>query len=723
MAHVYRSRFLFLSALLSAAGVAGPAAFCAAGATPEGRRLVAREDVDAGDTFAPPEISGRRFWNMLPAGAKLEKGKDAITGEAMVREAAGSYHVEDLRAPGDDPLAVNGDKLYTLKPDPAVPFLVSCGAGRPPFRCMDDFHADKKSYEAWKREHPNFLGFRAGSEWDNQFISHMFSQSEGTLAEGHRAKWTETAVARTKALRATCSADRDAAVRGLHECYKGIRRYYFDDPDKMTFLRAGWSFDHYCLEWGAGLAVLETTSTGNYRHQVGMAFIRGASRQYGRPWVWYMASYYNGYQKDGTRSVNNEPNYVSTTRSDTVGLEENSGPGFGMSVSLKRRDNYLAYLSGASVVEHEDWGRAYCRLEPGNPPKWSLSPHGEAMKEWYAFTQRHPGRGVSYAPVALLVPFSQGMPVDGGNPFSFFPVERPDTMVDGFLYTLVPHAQDLRKGKEGCLSNSRYGDIYDVLAGDPPGGSASLAALSNYKVAVLLGKQNIGAPIAARFMDYVRQGGTLVINARQVTQHFPAEFLGAKLAGKTAEVAGPVTDLAGNGTVALSEPYDYEPLELSGAQPVWTDSKGGVLASVNGYGRGRVVLTSVDYLMPRNKVNMMAPSANMPLIGRLMEQIVREVLPVAVEGDIEYGLNRVDGGWWLYLINNRGVTKFTQTPDELDPAETARVTVDLRALRVNGVRELLTNEPAAFDRDKNKFTIQVGPGDIRIVEIKAGGVS
>lgn len=717
MARVCRSRVGVLSAFLSVAGAAVPVAIYAVGVTPGNDRLVAREDFDVGGTGAPQVIFGRRFWNVLPASAKHEKGKDAITGEAMVREAAGSYHVEDLRAPGDDPLAVSGDNLYALKPDPSVPFSISCGASRPPFRCLDDFHADTKRYEAWKQEHPNFMGFWAGSEWDNQFITYMFSQAEGTLAEGRKKTWTETALARTAALRASCSADRDAAVRGLHAVYQGIRRYYFNDPEKMMFLRAGWSFEHYCQEWGAGISILETTNTGNYRHQVGMAFIRGASRQYRRPWLWYMASYYNGFQKDGTPSVNNEPNYVSTTRSSTVGGEENSGPGFGMSVSLKRRDNYLAYFAGASFVQHEDWGRAYCQREEGNPPKWSLSPHGEAMKEWYTFTQQHPDRGISYAPVALLIPFSQGMPVGGGRPFSFFPAERPDTMVDGFIYTLVPQSADLPKGKEGCLSNSRYGDIYDVLVGDPPGGPASLSALSNYKVAVLLGKQNINTTIVARYMEYVQQGGTLVINARQMTPHFSPEFLGAKPTGKTAEVVGPVTDLVSNRTIVLAEPYDYEPLTLSSARPLWTDSAGGILASVNRYGRGRVILTAVDYMMPRNKVNVLSTSASLPLIGRLMEQIVREVLPITVEGNIQYGLNRVEDGWWLYLINNQGVTKFTQTPDELNPAETAQVTVDLRALRVKEVHELMTNGSATITQKKNTFTIQVGPGDVRVVKI------
>ena len=130
---------------------------------------------------------------------------------------------------------------------------------------------------------------------------------------------------------------------------------------------------------------------------------------------------------------------------------------------------------------------------------------------------------------------------------------------------------------------------------------------------------------------------------------------------------------------------------------MWTDAKGGVLASVHGFGRGRVVLTAVDYLLPRKPASFAGTTTTMPLVELLMRQIVSEVLPVEVQGDVEYGLNRVADGWWLYLINNRGVTKFTKTPEELNPAETAHVTVDLRALPVAGVRELLRGQGYRHD--------------------------
>ena len=699
-------------------------------ATPDSaprRWMVAEHDYAVSAGLTPPTIPGRTCWNMLSSGARTTPSPAGE--EPMVRDAAICYHVADLGAAQGDPWAVNMDRMRNLKrqPDPRVPFFVYSSAGRPPFRCLGQFQVDRQDYEKWKAEHPNFLGFWAGVEWDNEYISLGLYKNPQQLAEmGRKLSFQETALEKTQSIVARAREDRRDAVEGLHACYQGLRRYYFDDPDRMVLFRGGWCFDHYPLEWGAGMVISETTNTGNYRHQVSTFSVRGAARQYGKPWAWYIATYYNGHDQQGKFSLNNQPNYVTTTRSTVPGTHENSGPGFGMSVSLNRRDMYLAYLAGASFVDHEDWNRAYVVRKEEEPQRRYLSSHGEAMREWYAFTQRHPDRGVSYAPVALLLPFDQGYPQSGGWPWSHFPPQRADAMIDAFLYTVVPHAQDTRKGKEGCLSNSPFGDIYDILVPNPPSGPIPLDRLMNYRVAIVLGAVTIDAPLARRLMEYVREGGTLVVNIRHASEHLPAEFLGAKRLGQSRGVAGPVAAAWGGGSVALAEPYDFEPLELHGAEPLWTDAQGGILASVHRQGRGRVVLTAIDGMLPRAVVGKggshnfwseLLKGKRLPLVENLMRQIVNEVLPVEVRGDIEYGLNMTSDGWWVYLINNKGVTKFTQTPEELDPSATAPVTIDLRALRVVASRELREDKDIAVLPGTNSLAIEVGPGDIRIVKI------
>ncbi|MEN6645538.1 MAG: hypothetical protein ABFE08_24090 [Armatimonadia bacterium] len=716
---------LLILGMVSTAMAGGPDGR-GAGTVQSGNRLVARNDYGVSRSYLPPLIMQRRFWNMLPYWSPQSNQNKMmaqhVLPEPMVRDAARCYYLGDLRAASGDPLAVNGEGLLKLAVDPRLPFVVYTSAGRPPFRCLDDFQVDATAYQSWKAAHPNFLGFWTGVEWDNEYVSPLSDPKRGIEA-ARKHGCSEAALTRMQALLARAATSREGAVQGLEECYRGLRRYYFDDPDKMVFLRGGWCFDHYALEWGSGMAISETTNTGLYRHQVSLFSVRGAARQYSRPWQWYIATYYNGCDKDGKPTVNNEPNYTSPVRSMAAGAGENAGPGYGMSVSLSRRDKYLAYLCGASLVQHEDWPRTYCQPAEGKPDEWVLSPHGEAMKEWYDFTQKHPDRGVSYAPVALLLPFNQGLPQWGGSPWSHFQPERPDTMIDDFLYTLAPFSQDLPKGQEGCLANSEFGDLYDILVANPTSGPTPLATLLNYKVVILLGKVDVGPALAARLMEYVRRGGSLVINSRQVSDSLPTTFLGAKPTGKVAPVEGRVVAVPGDNRIGLTTPYDYEQTELSGAEPLWRDGKGGLLASVNRFGRGRVVLTTVDCMVPRERVDLVAKNTRMPLVELLMRQIVREVLPLEVRGDVEYGLNKVSDGWWVYLINNKGVTKYTTTPEELDPAATARVTVRMRALRASSVRELRQGTRIAVDARRNAFTIDVGPGDVRIIHIVTDGAT
>ncbi|MBU0611749.1 MAG: hypothetical protein KKI08_27985 [Armatimonadetes bacterium] len=687
-------------------------------------RVIARNDYAVSPSLAPPLIMERGFWNMLPywspEGKQNQMMAAHVLPEPMVRDAARCYFLGDLKADGDDPLAVSADRLLKLTIDPRVPFVVYTSAGRPPFRCLDDFRVDSRAYREWKQAHPNFLGFWTGVEWDNEYVGPL-GNAAGRLEWLRKHKCSETSVSRAQPLLERAAASRAGAVQGLHECHTALRRYYFDDPEKMIFLRGGWCFDHYALEFGGAMSVSETTNTGPYRHQVSLSSARGASRQYGRPWQWYIATYYNACDKDGKTTVNNEPNYTSPVRLMSAGAGENAGPGFGMSVSLSRRDKYLAYLSGASLVQHEDWPRAYCQPAEGKPDEWVLSPHGAAMKEWYDFTQRHPDRGVSYAPVALLMPFDQGLPQWGGAPWSHFNIERPDMMLDAFLNTLAPPSQDVSKGQEGALANTEFGDLYDLLTPNPPSGPVPLATLRNYKVAIVVGGLEVDEALAARLMAYVRQGGSLVINARQIGKHLPAAFLGAKPTGKTAPVQGRVITASGDGAT-LTEPHDYEPVELAGAEPLWRDEQGGVLACVNRFGAGRVVLTTVDYLLPRERAAA-AKATPQPLVPLLLRQIVREVLPLDVQGDVEYGLCRVPDGWWVYLINNKGVTKYAMTPEELGPAATVTVTLNLRALAVSSATELRADTPLTVDQAQNAVTLDVGPGDIRIVHLVTGPAS
>ncbi len=705
-------------------------------------RIVARNDFNVNPALKPPEISGRPFWLMLEGGrlrcssdtnpppARNELAQFAVATEPMVRDAAVYYYGIDLFS-STNPLTVDGARLFDLENITTnTPFILSVKGAKSQNYLGDFKTINHKMYRQWKAKHSNFLGFYAENEIDGVYCGFLQCATTQHVARLKKSGASEKAIDRTLEIAADAVKGRDQVVEGFRQLfYEGAPRFFFDDPDKMIYLHSVMCVDHYLLEWGTALSILETTNQGPYRHQQGMASARGAARQYGKPWEWYMALCYHGCQENGEGDIGAAfPYYLTTNQNPVVASGHIRGPTCGLSPSLMRRDFFMGYLSGASIVQPETYPYAFWKYKDNKYGQYELSPHGKAMKAMYDFSQKFPDRGVSYAPVALLLPFNHAQSCYGGASFRYFPMTRADTMIDAFQFTIVPHSHDTRKGKEGCLSNNEFGDIYDVIRPDPPSGPVPLAVLKNYSVAVLLGGFDLDKAVAKRLQQYVREGGTLIVNTRQLNNNFPEDFIGAERTGKVGGIEGKVQTADGRATVTLSEPYDYDQIELRGARPLWIDQAGGIIASLNDYGRGRVVLTTVDFMVPRQALNSQSGNAehilsslaegkDLPLIKLLMRQITDEVLPVEVRGDIQYGLNKVADGWWVYLINNKGVTKFTRTAEKLDPAATAKVTIALRDLKVTGGSELLTDKAPAWDKTQKLVTIDVGPGDIRIVKL------
>ena len=92
-------------------------------------------------------------------------------------------------------------------------------------------------------------------------------------------------------------------------------------------------------------------------------------------------------------------------------------------------------------------------------------------------------------------------------------------------------------------------------------------------------------------------------------------------------------------------------------------------------------------------------------LERLLLAIRDETMPFAVEGDIQWGVNKVrrkkeegrSDGWLVYLINNKGVVKFCDEPEEFDMSKTAHVVVTAKS----------TGERREVD---------IAPGDFKLLE-------
>ena len=148
-----------------------------------------------------------------------------------------------------------------------------------------------------------------------------------------------------------------------------------------------------------------------------------------------------------------------------------------------------------------------------------------------------------------------------------------------------------------------------------------------------------------------------------------------------------------------------------------------ILACKNTFGKGQVIVATVDCLVPRDEqkgdvlVNRVY-GKKFPFVEYFLKNIVSEVLPLEVKGDIEYGLNKLADGWLLYLINNKGVTKFTNKEQVLDLSKTAKIEVFLKDIKAATITELREQKDIRKDVKNNSFTVDVPPGDIRIIKIQ-----
>lgn len=678
--------------------------------------LVARKDFAVDKRWQNKKFIDKDFWPLLKATGVThpELGSTPEYQKINLFKECALTYINYARPENivNEPVCVSKllsdsyKKAINSKYKSKEPFFIRYCGTRRPYRLSNKYKHDSKVYESWKKAHPNFIGFDQG-EWDNEIImmDYFIGKNKNQKEKLKLQK------------RFPCPTSREESVKRAERIHKNVNNFYFNDWEKMIYMRAGWCFDHYAADWGANMLFLETTNTSAgdsyYRLQMSMFFTRGASRQYNIPWSWYIANFYNGYDSKGKWKNNYYHNHFSNK-----GI---FGPDKGMSRSLFRRTYYLAYFAGASFIELENW--SCLLLKRKNASKLlAFSNFGEDFCKFYDFTKRVDDRGIAYAPVALLVPFSQGYPNWGGKAWSRYEYTSGDYMIDAFMYTILPafsKHEEMKRGVEGALFNSPYGDIYDVLTPDAPSKKKIPKALSAYKVAIMLGTYKKNRKMTSDLMKYVKNGGTLLINIKQLNEYFPVFFSGIRKTGRTGMVSNEITSLNDGEKFQLSDKYKYEKVNLAGARPLLIDNKKNIIATIKNYGKGKVIVTTPDYLVPpleKNSVASVWKGKKFAFAEYFLKKIVKETLPLTIEGDIEYGLNKLKDGYWLYLINNKGVSKFVDVAQKIDKKQRAKVKVNLTGLKKSTLLDFQTGRKIAVEN--NSFEIFVEPGDVKVIRIK-----
>ena len=194
---------------------------------------------------------------------------------------------------------------------------------------------------------------------------------------------------------------------------------------------------------------------------------------------------------------------------------------------------------------------------------------------------------------------------------------------------------DRRKGEQGCLYNSEFGEICDVLCPDTRQKSDKfLAVLKDYPAAILVGWFHRDRIDTAALVRYVERGGRLYVTQKHIDDGLVPSKIGGR--GKLVVIDDPIP---GDFADAMRKSY-------------WGPSGQGAIAS---------------------------GKQQFPVYQKVLREVQRDFMPVTVEGDIQWGVNRTRKGWLVWLMNNKGVTKFQGEDEEVDASATASVKVTLKS--------------------------------------------
>lgn len=649
---------------------------------------------------------------------------------------SGTYTLRDLFGPGLGDFMYEGDwKTHCLwNPQLGNPYFLNVPESRPPYLLDGLDRGDKADFKKWLDEHPGFVGFLGMGEIDSETGNYHRAMT----GSGEYAKIDEE-IRKDLASRFKVWKNRDEFVDCIRSCWECENAFLFNTGKLWPVYCNNHTLAHIIASVGAtGIANEISSSQGSPWTWSG-AYSRGASRQWGIPFAWYCATFYRGFRRNqppGSEPVAGDNKWPRDGK-----FTAKRPPYMGASLSLTARQKYYGWLIGASFIEDEPWAMLSSSSENGKP---APSPYAKVFNDVFVRSRRI-DRGAPVTPIALLTPIAESVTrggyVSGLDDKDGYPIDLLN--LPAYYFTLQPVHEDSgkypmlqdrrRHGDEGCLFNSPFGEIWDVLVAD--GGQPSdkfASVLSHYPAAFLIGTYRRGEVDVAALESYVRAGGTLFLSADYVeTGVVPASLAGVSFGAGRSMSGERLFDEKGADVAQLGGYELHEASPAPGTAVFLKDEKGATVAFARSLGKGRVITTACTRSMPamywkkkyrfldetykdlRQKI--ISDNGNLGLIRYLLDRVQRETIPVSVEGDIQWGLGRNGMGWLLWFINNKGIAKFVGEPDEVDASKKAVVKVSLG--RLAGMTPRNADTGGALPVEGGAFSVEVGPGDVAFVHI------
>ncbi len=348
-------------------------------------------------------------------------------------------------------------------------------------------------------------------------------------------------------------------------------------------------YQHYTAQHGydyIGCEIGANVAASN----LSVAFTRGASKQYnhkigaGNVRAWFLDfslwSYLGMLNYSGNPMMYQDPNWLGSD--NAVSSNDYSG----QSVSATRRAYYMAYMAGVQWLISEAGGQGAFYATVEDDGFYTLSPHGEMFKEFYDFTQRHPDRGMTVVPFGVVIPHDHGLPFGHWNvprAFETFELTDGDKMTVSLFDMFYPNSWADKRyfgsydGKTETIQQvaTPYGDSFDVLTQNAP-----QRVLNNYPVIILSGDFTFCDDDITRITEYVKQGGTLLLNTAFV-KFFPEFKNGGEFGKGKAIVYGPDYCIEELNEIMVQLTKQYIPFEIEGkVQYIFNVKDGSVILTL-----------------------------------------------------------------------------------------------------------------------------------------------
>ncbi|MEP6922547.1 MAG: hypothetical protein ABI967_15600 [bacterium] len=472
---------------------------------------------------------------------------------------------------------------------------------------------------------------------------------------------------------------------------------------------SGTSYAHALAEWGVRLLGMETPAVQPIT-AMRIAFTRGAARQYGGAFAYYHAPNFGDTATTFTKTQNfaGPDNFFHTRYGATMGP----------SLSWYRKSYFLYYMSGASAIYLEQGYDQFFKPGPGDNP-FQLNPLGRITDEFMQFAEKHPDRGVPDTPVAFLLDPAHGWDLTDYPQWAFGMSQRnrSDRALRELFTTAYYPAAVLEgepaTGDRQAFVSGVFGDIFDVLVASS--GVQHPTPLTPYHAVVVGGGIKWSPDWSKRLTDYVRAGGTVVLNASQVKGLAPEllgiRSLGTTAEGETARCLSPnevPQDLSG-------QMFRYERVQAKTAEVLIETPSGDPLVLVNKVGKGRLVFAALPDLLGEDE--RMTPFA-----AHMLAHVFADVTPLRVSGDVQYLINRNTRGWVITLINNNGVFKPQQGLAQVDRTANVMATITLPSQRIQSASDWITDKALEIGKENGQqvLNVKLAPGAVAVVELVVG---